>query len=113
VRRHSRPPGRLVWGDFGERCASSRLAGGVETDFEGAVDESLAQRIQLAGDRGRPWATEALVGQFKEEAVHIRARLSALGEAEEAQSSTGGLLRRCVGAMTRSDKGKGRCLLCL
>jgi hypothetical protein len=58
------------------------------------------------------WATEALVGQFRENAVRIRARLSAHGEAEEAQSSTGGLLRRSVGAMTHFDKGKRRRLLC-
>jgi hypothetical protein len=56
------------------------------------------------------------VSQFREHAVRIRARLFALGEAEEAQSSTGGLLRRCVGAMTRSDKGNllalaSRCLV--
>ena len=52
------------------------------------------------------------MGKFGKDAVRIRARLSALGEAEEAQSSTGGLLRRCVGAMTRSDKGNRRRLLC-
>jgi hypothetical protein len=37
--------------------------------------------------------------------------VSALGEAEEAQSSTGGLLRCRVGAITRSDEGDGCCLL--
>jgi hypothetical protein len=52
------------------------------------------------------------VGQFGENVVRIRARLSALSEAEEAQSSTGGLLRRCVGAMTRSNEGYGCLLLC-
>jgi hypothetical protein len=80
----------------------------VKADFKRAVDESLAERILWAGDRGRAWATKALVAQFSEDAVRICARLTALGEAEEAQSSTGGLLRRCVGAMTRSNKGK-RC----
>jgi hypothetical protein len=64
------------------------------------------------GDRGRAWATESIVGQVRENTVRIRGRLSALGEAEEAMSSTGGLLRRCVGAMSRSDKGNRRRLLC-
>jgi hypothetical protein len=53
-----------------------------------------------------------LVGQFDENAVHICARMSALGEAEEAQSSTGGLFRLSVGAMTRFDEGNGRLMLC-
>jgi hypothetical protein len=83
----------------------------VKADFKRSVDESLAKRIQWAGDRGRAWATEALVGQFRENAVRTRARLSALGEAEEAQSSTGGLLRRFVGAIPRYDNGNRRRLL--
>jgi hypothetical protein len=58
------------------------------------------------------WATKTLVGQFREHAVRIRARISALGEAEEAQSSKGGMLCRCVRAMTRSNKGNRRRLLC-
>jgi hypothetical protein len=57
-------------------------------------------------------SAKALVCQFGKHAVRICARLSALGEAEEAQSSTGGLLRRCVGAMTRSDEGNRCRLLC-
>jgi hypothetical protein len=58
------------------------------------------------------WATETFVGKFSENAVRVRARLPALSEAEEAQSSTGGLLRDYVGAMTTSDKGSRRGLLC-
>jgi hypothetical protein len=57
--------------------------------------------IHCAGDRGRAWAAEMLVGEFGEHSVQIRARLSALGEVVEAQSSTSGLLHRCVGAMTQ------------
>jgi hypothetical protein len=53
-----------------------------------------------------------LVGEFGDHSVRILARLSALGEAEEAQSSTGGLLRRCVGAMTRSDEGNNCRIFC-
>jgi hypothetical protein len=56
------------------------------------------------------WAAKTFVGEFGEHSVRIRARFSALGEAEEAQSSTGGLFRRCVGAMTRFDEGNG-CLV--
>jgi hypothetical protein len=82
----------------------------VKADFKRSVDESLAKCVQWAGDRGRAWTIEELVGQFCEDAVRICARLSALGEAEEAQSSTCGLLRRCVGAKTRLDKGN-RCRL--
>jgi hypothetical protein len=106
---------RVCWfvrRDVREGCAGSGLAGNVKADFKRAVDESLAERIKWAGNRGRAWATEALVGQFSEDAVRICARLSALGEAEEAQSSTGGLLRRFVGVMTRSDKGNRCRLLC-
>jgi hypothetical protein len=66
----------------------------VKADLKRSVDESLAKRVQWAGDRGRTWATETFVGQFNVHAVRIRARMSALGEAEEAQSSTGGLRRR-------------------
>jgi hypothetical protein len=44
----------------------------------------LTKRIQWAGDRGRAWATETLAGQLKEHAVRNGARMSALGEAEEA-----------------------------
>jgi hypothetical protein len=50
------------------------------------------------------------VGEFGEHYVRIRARLPA-HKVEEAQSSTGGLLRRCVGVMTRSDVGNGHILL--
>jgi hypothetical protein len=85
----------------------------MKADLQCAVDERLAEPIQWAGDRGRAWATEAFVGQFGEDAVRIRARLSALGEAEEAQSSTGGLLRRCVGAISARSAVGNRCrLLC-
>jgi hypothetical protein len=49
--------------------------------------------------------------EFTEYAVLIYARLSALGEAEEAQSSMGGLLCRCVGAMTRYDESDVRHML--
>jgi ribosomal protein S12 methylthiotransferase accessory factor YcaO len=82
----------------------------MKADFKCAVDERLAYRIQWAGNRCRAWAAEAFVGQFGKDADRIRARMSALGEAEEAQSNTGGLLRRYVGAMTRFDKGN-RCRL--
>jgi hypothetical protein len=85
---------RLVRGDLGERCACSGLACGVFADFKRAVHESLAKRIRWPGDRGRAWVTKALVGQFGENAVRICSRMSALGETEEAQSSTGCLLRR-------------------
>jgi hypothetical protein len=101
----------LVWGDLDERCTSSSFAGSVKAHLKWSIDESLAKRIQWAEDRGRARATKMLVGQFREHAVRIRARMSALGEAEEAMSSTGGLLRPCVGAMTRSDKGNHRRLL--
>jgi hypothetical protein len=56
--------------------------------------------------RGRAWGVETLVGELMEDAVRTCARLSALGEAEEVQSIKGGLLRRCVGAISRFDKGK-------
>jgi hypothetical protein len=102
----------FVRGDLGERCTCSSFAGSVKADLKRSVEESLAKRFQWAGDSGRARATETLVGQFREHSVRISARLSALGEAEEAKSSTGGLLRRCVGAMTRSDKGNRRRLLC-
>jgi hypothetical protein len=46
------------------------------------------------------------VRELGEYAIRVRARLSALGEADEAKSITGGLLHRCVRAMTRSDEGK-------
>jgi hypothetical protein len=75
----------LVWDDFGERCTGNRFVGSVKADLKRSVDESLAKRIQWAGDHGRAWATETLVGQFREHAVRTSARLSALGEAEEAQ----------------------------
>jgi hypothetical protein len=84
----------------------------MKADFKCAVDERFAERIKWAGDRGRALATETLVGQFSKSEVRICARLSALGETEEAQSNTGGLLRSCVGAMTRSDKGNRCRLLC-
>jgi hypothetical protein len=51
------------------------------------------------------------MGELCEHTVRALARVSALGDAEEAQSSTSGLLRRCMGAMTRSDKGNGHCVL--
>jgi hypothetical protein len=66
-----------------------------------------AWHSSCAGDRGRTWAAETLVGEFGERSVRILVLLPALGEAEEAKSSTCGLLRRCVGVMTRSDEGNG------
>jgi hypothetical protein len=80
--------------------------------FKRFVDERFSWLIEWAGVSGRAWAAETLVGEFGEYSVRIRGSLSALGEAEEAQSGTGGLLRRCVAAMTRSDKGNGCILLC-
>jgi hypothetical protein len=71
----------------------------------------MAERIHWARYRVRTWAAETSVREFGEAAVRIRAYVSALGEAEEARSSTGGLLRRCVVAITRYDKGNRRCML--
>jgi hypothetical protein len=83
----------------------------MQANFELFIDERLALRVKWAGDRGRARAAEALVRELGKYSARIRARLSALGEAEEAQSSIGGLLCRCVGAMTRSDEGNGCSLL--
>jgi hypothetical protein len=68
-----------------ERSPSNRLARGVLANLQSAVGENVAERIQWAQDRGRSGAAETFVREFGEDAVrHIRARLSALGEAEEA-----------------------------
>jgi hypothetical protein len=74
----------LVRGDLGDGCTGSSFAGSVKADLKRGAYESLAKRIQWAGDRGRARATKTLVGQFCEHAVRIYARLSALSEAEEA-----------------------------
>jgi hypothetical protein len=84
----------------------------MKDDLQGAVDERLAQCIEWARDRGRSWAAEMFVCENNEDTVRLRARLSALSEAEEAQSSTGDLFRGLVGAIARLDiKGNRRCLL--
>jgi hypothetical protein len=49
--------------------------------------------------------TETLVCELSEDAVRIRTHVAILEETGEAQWSTGGLFRRCVGSMTRFDKG--------
>jgi hypothetical protein len=81
----------------------------MQANFERSVDERLAYLIQWPEIAvGRGWQNQTLVGElFGEHSVRVRARLPALGEAEDAQSRTGGLLRRCVGAMNRSDEGNG------
>jgi hypothetical protein len=65
----------------------------MKADFQGAVNERLAERIHWARDRGMSWAAEMFVCEVGDDAVRISAGLSTLGEAEEAQWSTGGLLR--------------------
>jgi hypothetical protein len=50
----------------------------MNADFQCDVDEYLAHRIKWARDRGRAWATKALVCELREDAVRILARLSTL-----------------------------------
>jgi hypothetical protein len=73
-------------------------------DFQCAVDERLAQHLQWARYRGRSWATKTFMCELCEELVRVSAHLS-------AQSSTGGLIHRIVGAITRSNKDSRRCML--
>jgi hypothetical protein len=55
----------------------------MHANFEHFVDERLATVVG-DGDRGRAWAAETLVRELGKHSVRIRARLTALGEAEEA-----------------------------